>query len=75
LSETLGEKWFWITAVSVILIIVLPLVVIWGILTLSPEIRLIATVALIVLWGVVSGYKDWVVSRRREQTKVAEPEK
>lgn len=63
----LFDKWIWITIFSVLLVIVLPLVIVWGILNLPAELRIIATICIIVLWGVVSGYKDWIVSKERER--------
>jgi len=63
----LFDKWIWITIFSVLLVIVLPLVIVWGILNLPAELRIIATICIIVLWGVVSGYKDWIVSKEREK--------
>jgi len=69
LAGAFSDKWFWITVVSIILIIALPLIVVWGILSLPGEVRLIATVAVILIWGVVSGYKDWVVSKRGQQAR------
>jgi len=60
------SKWTWIIIASVILILVIPLIVVWTILQLSPELRLVATISIIVLWGVVSGYKDWIIAKRKE---------
>jgi hypothetical protein len=61
------DKWFFVTVLAVTLVVAIPLIVIWLVLQLSPELRLVATVAIIVLWGVVSGYKDWLVSKRKEK--------
>jgi len=69
MSSVLLDKWIWVTIISVFLVIVGPLIVVWGILSLSPEIRVLATICIIILWGVVSGYKDWLVSREREKEK------
>jgi hypothetical protein len=35
-------------------------------LYLPPIWALVATIGIIIMWGVASGYKDWIVSRRRE---------
>jgi uncharacterized membrane protein len=66
-SSIFLDKWIWITVISVFLIVVLPLVVVWGILNLPADFRIIATICIIVLWGVVSGYKDWIISKRQEK--------
>lgn len=62
----MSDKWIWITIISVFLVLVVPLAVIWIILQAPPELRVIGTIAIIVIWSVVSGYKDWVISKRRE---------
>ena len=66
MSREIFDAWFVVTILSVTLVIVLPLIVVWFVLQVSPELRLIATVLIIVLWGVVSGYKDWIISKRKE---------
>lgn len=62
----MSNKWVWITIISVFLVLLVPLAVIWLILQAPPELRLAGTIAIIVIWSVVSGYKDWVISKRRE---------
>lgn len=69
MSEALFDRWFWIIVGALTLIVVVPLIVVWVIVELPPEVRLIATILLIVIWGVVSGYKDWIVSGRQEKEK------
>jgi hypothetical protein len=69
MSRVFVDKWFWITVLSVFLVIVGPLILVWGILNLPVELRIIATICIIILWGVVSGYKDWIVSKEREKEK------
>lgn len=65
------DKWFWFTILSVITIIVLPLIVVLFLIQLPNELKLVSMIALIVLWGVVSGYKDWVISKRKEKEQRA----
>lgn len=69
MSEVLSSKWLWFTILSAVLVLVAPLVVVWFILQVSPELRVVATIAIVVLWGVVSGYKDWILAKRREAEK------
>lgn len=69
MASVLTDKWFWITVLSVVLIFTAPLIVIWGVLNLPSELRILATICIIILWGVASGYKDWVLSKRREKEK------
>jgi len=61
------SRWTWIVVVGMILILVVPLIVVWTIIQMPPELRLVATILIIVSWGVVAGYKDWVIAKRREQ--------
>ena len=67
MSDVIFDKWLWITIVSIFLIITVPLIVVWFILWLPMEFRLIATILIIVLWGVVAGYKEWATSRHNEE--------
>jgi hypothetical protein len=67
MSKIVFEKWFWITVVSALLIVVLPLIIVWSILTLPAELRIVATVGLVILWGVFSGYKDWLQSQQKKE--------
>jgi hypothetical protein len=34
---------------------------------MAPEFRVVATISIIVLWGIFSGYKDWVIAKRKEE--------
>jgi len=61
------SRWTWIVVVCMVLILVVPLIVVWTIIELPPELRLVGTISIILLWGVVAGYKDWVIAKRREQ--------
>jgi len=63
----LSEQWLWIIIASLFIVVILPLVVIWVILYLPPEMKLVATILIIVGWGVAAGYKDWIISKRAEE--------
>lgn len=69
LSSILTEEWLWIIILSLILILILPLVVVWVILKLPPILKVVATVVLITGWGIVAGYKDWILSKRKEKER------
>jgi len=64
MSEIIYNRWVLITILSVILIMVVPFLVVWGILNSPPEIALVATIFLVIIWGIVAGYKDWVLSKK-----------
>lgn len=61
------DKWTWIVILSIVLVLVVPLIVVWTVLQMAPEFRVVATISIIVLWGVISGYKDWVIAKRKEE--------
>jgi hypothetical protein len=67
LSWILSEKWFWIIALAVVAVFIVPFFIVSFILALPPELRVIATLLLIVGWGVAAGYKDWIQNKRREE--------
>jgi len=63
------NEWTWVIVISTFLILVVPLIVVWTLVQLSPEFRLVATIAILVLWGVVSGYKEWIIAKRKEEKR------
>lgn len=66
----LKERWYWFIVVGVVLVVAVPLFLVWVILNLDPAIRVVFTILIILAWGLVSGYKDWLISKRKEQGKV-----
>jgi uncharacterized protein involved in cysteine biosynthesis len=68
LQRIIKEKWFWLLIICLALIVVLPFLIIYLILFLPPLWGpALATVILIILWGIASGYKDYIVAKRREE--------
>ena len=67
--EILREEWLWIIILSVIAILVFPLILIWLVLYLPPELRLVITIVLIIGWGIAAGCKDWLTEKRKEEKK------
>ena len=62
------EEWFWLIVIFATVILTVPFVVIYVVLLLPPIWGpAIFTVALIIVWAVVSGYKDWVTSKHKEE--------
>lgn len=66
LTWIFSEKWMWIIILGIIAIITIPLITVWIILKLPPALRLVATILIILGWGIAAGYRDWVLSKRRE---------
>jgi len=67
LVSAILDKWTWIVILSIVLVLVVPLIVVWTVLQMAPEFRVVATISIIVLWGIFSGYKDWVIAKRKEE--------
>jgi len=67
-EETSTIEWLLLSVILATMIIALPLVVVWGIVKLPSELRIVATICIVVAWGVVSGYKEWIISKRKEAT-------
>jgi hypothetical protein len=72
MSQRTSSSWFWIIVLSVALIVTVPFLVVLGILYLPPVWAFVATVGIIIMWGVAAGYKDWVISKRRESEEKPE---
>lgn len=68
MSKVLKENWFWLIVVLVAVIVTVPFVVIYLVFLLPPIWGPAAfMVVLIVVWALVSGYKDWVTAKRKEE--------
>jgi len=67
LTWVLKEKWLWITILALIVIGGMAFVIIWAILLLPTEGKVIATFLILIGWGVAAGYKEWVQHKREEQ--------
>lgn len=64
-----SEQWLWIIILALIAILVVPILIIWLILALPAELKMVSTFLIIIGWGVAAGYKDWLVEKRREEEK------
>jgi hypothetical protein len=70
MSWILKEKWFWLIILLAALIFTVPFIVVYLVLFLPPIWGpMVATIIIVVLWGVVSGYKDWLTAKRKEEEK------
>jgi hypothetical protein len=67
LKWLLFNRWLWITIMGAAAVLTLPFIVIFGMLVLPPTYRAVATLLIVVGSGVAGGYKDWVISKRREE--------
>jgi uncharacterized membrane-anchored protein len=67
-SKVLKENWFWVIVLFAIFIVGLPFVVIYAVFLLPPIWGpALFMIALMIVWAVVSGYKDWVTAKRKEE--------
>jgi uncharacterized membrane protein YidH (DUF202 family) len=73
MSWILSEEWLWIIILSFIAILVGPLLIVWFILALPGELKILATILIIVGWGVAAGYKDWLQAKRKEEEQKPTP--
>ena len=69
MSWIFSEEWLWIIVIALVAILVLPLLIVWVVLMLPAELKIVATILIVVGWGIAAGYKDWVVARRREDER------
>lgn len=65
----LKEKWLWIIIVSLIFMVLFSFTLVWILLLLPEPFNLAAFMTFIIAWGIASGYKDWILSRKKEETK------
>jgi len=71
-NGVLSSKWFWIIVVALCAVLAGPLLIIWILLALPGELKLVATILIVIGWGVASGYRDWVVTKRRREEREKE---
>ncbi len=69
MSWMLSEEWLWIIILGLAVVLIGPLLIIWVILYLPIELKVVATALIIIGWGVAAGYKDWLQNKRREEEK------
>ena len=69
MSWIFSEGWLWVVVFALIAILVLPLLIVWVILSLPDYMKLVATILIVIGWGVAAGYKDWIVARRHEDER------
>lgn len=68
MSDILKDRWYWYIVLLVAAIVIVPFIAVYIVLLL-PAIwgPAFFMVGLVIIWGVVSGYKDWVTARRKEE--------
>jgi len=67
MSWLFHEEWLWVIIAALAAILVLPLLIIWIILSLPDYLKIAATILIVIGWGVAAGYKDWLVEKRRNE--------
>jgi len=72
MAGILSEEWLWIIVLALIVILIGPLLIVWLVLALPAELKLVATVLIVIGWGVASGYKDWILEKRRREEEQGE---
>jgi len=68
----LSEEWLWIIVLALIAVLIGPLLIVWLVLALPAELKLVATVLIVIGWGIASGYKDWILEKRRREEEEGE---
>jgi len=67
MASILTEKWLWIIIIVLSLIVVLPFVIVLFIVFLPFPYNTVATICLVIGWGIAAGYKEWVMSKGKEE--------
>lgn len=67
ITTILSSKWFWIIVIASLAVVITPLLYILFVLYLPPPFNTIATIGIFIAWGFVAAYKDWIMSKRREE--------
>lgn len=67
LREILTSKWYWIIVSIGIAVFLTPYILVLVILYLPSPFNAIMTIGIIIAWGIVAGYKDWIISKKKEE--------
>jgi len=67
----LTSRWYWIVVGIFLLVAVVPLLCLMLFLVLPPPFNTLALVGVIIAWGIAAGYKDWILSKMREEEQKA----
>jgi uncharacterized membrane protein len=59
LSWPLRQKWFWMLFIVLTSMLLLPLLIFWVVITLSPSSLFAMLIAVAALWVVVRAYRKW----------------
>jgi len=71
LAWLLLQKWLWITILGCISVVLLPFLIVYGILILPAEAKVAAIFTVIGAWSIAGAYKDWAISKRREEAGIS----
>jgi hypothetical protein len=63
MSWPLRQKWFWVLFGFFVVLLVLPFLVAYVLISLPPWLLMLALIVIILLWAVVKGYRDYVSKR------------
>lgn len=63
----LFNQWLWIIILGMSAILIGPFIALYGIFALPIPHRGLATILIIIGWGIAAGYKDWVITKRKEE--------
>lgn len=69
LKWLLFNRWLWIIIFGMSAILIGPFIAVYGIFALPLSYRGLAIILIVIGWGIAAGYKDWVISKRKEKTK------
>jgi membrane protein YdbS with pleckstrin-like domain len=73
LTWILKERWFWMLAVGLMAAIILPLLIAWFVVSLRPELMVVALVAILVVWLIFRSYRNWSANADEKEAGISEP--
>jgi len=67
MTWVLKQKWFWVLAFCLMAVLILPLLIAWIIVSLRPDLMIMAVIAIFVLWWIVRCYKGYSVKKEENR--------
>jgi membrane protein implicated in regulation of membrane protease activity len=72
LTWPLKQRWFWTLFLSLLAVVLGAFVIVFLILSFSPNLIILALVAVLIIWVVVRSYRNWAAHQSEEEHEATE---
>jgi uncharacterized membrane protein YfcA len=65
----LKQKWFWTLFLGLLAVLIGAFLVVFLVVSLSPEALVLTLIVVLILWVVVRSYRNWVANKPEEESR------